>query len=279
MSIRQLLDQYGIVPNKGLGQSFLVAPGILVKIVAAAEISPGQHILEIGPGLGMLTRALAETGARITAVELDERMLPLLEDTLSAFSNIDIVPGDILRLDPGKLMSARTAGEPYQVVANLPYGITSAALRHLLESQPAPTRMVVMVQKEVAQRIVAKPGALSLLAISVQFYGQPRIISYVPAGAFHPRPNVDSAILRIDVRHEPRLSPEESRRFFALARAGFAQKRKQLKNTLTAGMGVASSDVEAAAREAAIDPQRRPQTLSLDEWMALLSAFERRELI
>ena len=279
MSIRQLLDRYGIEPKKGLGQNFLASPGILPKIVAAAELAPGEHVLEVGPGLGMLTRALAEAQANVTAVELDERLLPLLRDTVGGLPNVEIVQGDILQLDPGEFMRARAGAEPYQVVANLPYSITSAALRHLLESQPAPRRMVVMVQKEVAQRIVAQPGAMSLLAVSVQFYGRPRVRSYVPAGAFHPRPNVDSAILRIDVRDRPRLPAEETRRFFALVRAGFAQRRKQLKNTVASSLGLAPSDVEDAALEAGVDPRRRAQTLSLEEWVGLLEAFTSRGML
>ena len=272
LSIRTLLQQYGIAPQKGLGQNFLVAEGVLTKIVAAAEIAPGDAVLEVGPGLGTLTQALADAGARVVAVELDRGLIPLLEDRVGHLAQVEILHGDILQLDVGQLMAARQ-GVPYLVVANLPYTITSAALRHLLESDSPPRRLVVMVQKEVAQRIVAGPGEMSLLALSVQFYGQPGIVAHVPAGSFVPRPKVDSAILRLDLLVEPRLPPQETRRFFALARAGFAQRRKQLKNTLASTLRLESRRVEEILQGCGIDPRRRAQSLSVEEWLVVERAF------
>ena len=268
-SPRQLLLEYGLEPHKGLGQNFLLDRGALSRIVAAADVQPGDRVLEIGPGLGILTRALAEAGASVVAVELDRGLVELLHEQLAGLEQARIVHQDILKADIGQLMG----DAPYKVVANLPYNITSAALRHALEAKPRPSLLVVMVQKEVAQRIVAAPGEMSLLAISVQFYGRPRIVAHVPAGAFYPRPKVDSAILRIETFPALDIPEDAIPRFFALARAGFAQRRKQLRNTLSKGLGLSTDVVEEGLRRCDIDPRRRAETLSLIEWKRLLQAL------
>jgi 16S rRNA (adenine1518-N6/adenine1519-N6)-dimethyltransferase len=269
MSIRQLLEQYGIAPKKGYGQNFLIQPGVLSAIVEAAQLDSTDQVLEVGPGLGVLTKALAKQAGRVVAVELDPKLVTLLrEQVVPKAPNVELLQEDILELDIGRIM---TEGYPacYKVVANLPYNITSAALRHLLESDPPPERLVVMVQKEVAQRIVAEPGEMSILAVSVQFYGKPEIVSYVSAGSFYPRPKVDSAILRIDTLSRPDLTDQEIEQFFRLVRAGFAQRRKQLHNTLAANLSQSSDQVKSLLRNAGIDPRRRAQTLSVREWIQL----------
>lgn len=265
-SARQLLLEYGLEPHKGLGQNFLLDRGALGRIVAAAEIQPGDRVLEIGPGLGVLTRALAEAGASVVAVELDRGLVGLLQDKLADLAQVRIIHQDILKADIGQL----AGGAPYKVVANLPYNITSAALRHALEAAPRPALLVVMVQKEVAQRIVAEPGEMSLLAVSVQLYGRPRIMAHVPAGSFYPRPKVDSSILRIKTFPTLDIPEPDIPRFFALARAGFAQRRKQLRNTLSKGLNLPADAVEEKLRRCDIDPQRRAETLTLPEWKRLL---------
>lgn len=218
-------------------------------------------MLEIGPGLGVLTTHLVEQAGRVTAVELDQRLLPLLQDRFAAQDSVQLIHGDILELDPADLMPG-----PYKVVANLPYYITSAVLRHLLESSRPPTLAVVLVQREVAQRITAEPGSLSLLAVSVQFYARPQIVHRIPAGAFHPRPKVESAVLRLDVRPQPAVKDVSPRAFFRVVKAGFSQKRKQLRNSLSAGLGMDKGRVSERMLTGGIEPRRRAETLTLEEW-------------
>ena len=256
-------------PKKSLGQHFLIDDSILDKIVAAAELGPGDTVLEIGPGLGVLTRALAEHAGRVVAVELDEQMISILKEQVGKRENLEIVRGDILEMEPAELIDG-----PYKVVANLPYYITSAVLRHLLEAEHKPTIMVLMVQREVAQRILAEPGDMSTLAVSVQFYGGPKIVTRVPAGAFWPRPDVDSAVLRIEVYDEPPVTVDDVDWFFTVVRAGFQQRRKQLKNSLAGGLHPTKEEVTAALERAGIDARRRAQTLSLEEWAALARALK-----
>ncbi len=276
-SVRTLLERYHLQPRRDLGQHFLSDPNLLNKIVQAADLSPETTVLEIGPGLGTLTRHLAQVAGRVIAVELDEAMCQVLRQELAELSNVDVVPGDILKIDPADLLTSSTGetrestadASAYTVVANLPYYITSAAIRHLLEAAPPPRRIVLTVQQEVAQRIVAGPGKMSLLAISVQFYGHPRIVARIPAGAFIPPPQVNSAVIRIDVYDTPPVEVPSTRAFFQVARAGFSQKRKQLKNALSGGLGLPGDQATVALNHAKIDPRRRAQTLSLAEWAAL----------
>jgi len=264
-----LLRQYGLRADKRLGQNFLQDPCALEKIVAAAEILPTDHVLEIGPGLGSLTRYLAAAAQSVVAVELDERLFPPLEAVLSPYQNVQLVHGDILDFEPGNLIQ-----QPgYLVVANIPYYITSAVIRHLLESAPKPRRIALTIQKEVAGRICAAPGELSLLALSVQVYGRPSIAAHIPAGAFFPAPQVDSAVARIDIYDAPLIHPSLLGTFFQLIKAGFSQKRKTLRNALSAGLRQPPAGVESLLRAADIDPQRRAETLNLDEWGKLSERF------
>jgi len=279
-----------IPAKKSLGQHFLVDSSHLAQVVSAAELTPADLVLEIGPGRGVLTEELAARAAGVVAVELDDRLIVPLRSQFAAQPHVQIVHGDILALDPlvlikdlnaalptllAPLQLATGGGQvPYKVVANLPYYITSAVLRHLLEASWRPTRIVVLVQLEVAQRICAEPGDLSLLALSVQYYAQAHLLHRVPAQAFRPVPNVDSAVLRLDVRAAPAVAvPAET--FFAVARAGFSQKRKQLRNSLPAGLQRPKTAVLAALEAAHIDPARRAETLTLAEWGELCGTLER----
>lgn len=267
MSARRLLAQYGLRPQKSLGQNFLTDQRTLGKIVAAAQLVPEDVVLEVGPGLGHLTRLLARQAGRVIAVELDSRLMPILREQLSGFDNVELVKGDILKLSLPSLLSPHLSD--YKVVANLPFYITSAVLQHFLEGEPPPVCMVVTVQHEVAQRIIARPGDMNLLAVGVQFYGQPRVVSRIKAGAFYPRPEVDSAVVRIDRHSVSPVGVPDREAFFAIVRAGFAQRRKQLRNSLTAGLRRPQTEIIAALEAAGIDPRRRPQTLSLQEWTAI----------
>jgi 16S rRNA (adenine1518-N6/adenine1519-N6)-dimethyltransferase len=275
-SVMELVRRYQIDPKKSLGQNFLVDATHLERIVAAADLHPSDVVLEIGPGLGTLTRRIAAQAGHVVAVELDDRLIELLRADFAGQPHVEIVHSDILEIDPPALLAAsrNAAVFEYKVIANLPYYITSAALRHVLEASPPPTLAVVMVQKEVAERICAKPGDLSLLAVSVQFYAIPQIAQRVPAGAFYPAPKVDSAVLRLDVRRQPAVTVVSPHRFFQVARAGFGQKRKQLANSLSAGLKLPKAAVQSALEGAAIDPRRRAETLTLDEWGRLCQSLD-----
>jgi 16S rRNA (adenine1518-N6/adenine1519-N6)-dimethyltransferase len=263
-----VLKRHGLRADKSLGQNFLQDESALEKIAAAAEILEDDCVLEIGPGLGSLTRYLAVAARHVTAVELDRDLLIPLQAVLAPHHNVRVVHGDILEQNIAELVDRPN----YIVAANIPYNITSAIIRHLLESDPKPRRVVLTIQKEVAERICAQPGDLSLLALSVQVYGRPRIAAKIPAGAFHPAPKVDSAILRIDIYDQPLIPNELLERFFKLIRAGFGQKRKTLRNSLAAGLHIAPQNAEALLTSANIDPMRRAETLSIEEWKGLCEA-------
>ncbi len=280
VNVHELLRRFDLRPRKGLGQNFLVDEVHLARIVAAAELSSDDIVLEIGPGLGTLTALLAQKAGRVIAVELDERMLPILHETLADYANVQVICGDILALDPGQLVegAASVSDKPvpilaYKVVANLPYYITSAVIRHLLEARVPPDLIVLTVQREVAQRMVAQPPHMSLLAVSVQFYAHVEIVDRIPAGAFYPAPKVDSAVVRLRRRPQPAVPVEDVAFFFRVVRAGFAQRRKQLRNALSAGLGRPSAAVAAALQAAGIDPRRRAETLTLEEWAQLADAL------
>ncbi len=269
VNLPALLRQFGLRPDRRLGQNFLVSPAALQKVINAADLTPDAQVLEIGPGAGSLTMLLAQRARRVVAVELDERLRPLLAAVLQPYANVTLVFGDILKQQPETLMGE----QPYAVVANIPYYITSAVIRHLLEAAVRPTRLVLTVQKEVAQRITAAPPAMSLLALSVQVFGKARIMARLPAGAFYPRPKVDSAVVRVDIAPQPRIPAEQLDDFFRLAKAGFSQRRKTLRNTLAAGLQWQPARAEALLQEAGIDPRRRAETLTLEAWGALTAAY------
>lgn len=274
MNARDVLYTLGIDPKKSLGQNFMVEPAALNRVADAAELRAGDAVLEIGPGLGALTEVLAERARRVVAVEIDRRFIPHLRAEFMSQPGVEIVHGDILDVDLPALMGADATG--YKVVANVPYYITSAILRTLLESDPPPQRIVVTVQREVAERITAGPGEMSLLAVSVQFYGEPRIAARLSAANFYPRPDVDSAVLVITPRAGGLpLPPEEIDDFFRLVKAGFSQARKQIKNSLAAGLHEPSDAVVAWLEAAEIDPRRRAETLALGEWLELYRASRR----
>jgi 16S rRNA (adenine1518-N6/adenine1519-N6)-dimethyltransferase len=261
------LRQFDLRARKGLGQHFLIDGEVLKRITSAAELTPADVIVEVGPGLGVLTRELAQKAGRVIAIELDNKLAVALKQTLAPFNNVTIINDDVLKIEPADLATG------YKVVANLPYYITSPVLRHFLEASAKPKVMILMVQKEVAEAIVAKPGKMSLLSVSVQFYGEPRIISPVPAQCFYPAPKVDSAILRIDPHPQPRVAVDEGG-FFELVRAGFTAPRKQLVNSLAQGLGASKSEVLSWLERADIASQRRAETLTLGEWARLWQVFK-----
>ena len=273
LDVPGLLHRYGLRPDKHLGQNFLIDETALKRVVEEAEVVPQDTVLEIGPGLGSLTRYLAIQARQVVAVELDADLLAPLRLVLAPYSNVSIVEGDILALDP-----ARLSLEPgYLVVANIPYYITSALIRHLLEARLMPRRLVLTVQREVANRICAQPGDLSLLALSVQVYGQPKIVAQIPSGAFYPVPKIDSTVVRVDIYPQPAVQAEQLKTFFRLAKAGFSQKRKTLRNALSAGLAWPAIQAEDLLSKAGVDPKRRAETLSIQEWATLTEVFSQRQ--
>ncbi len=269
LNIPSLLQRYELRPSKGLGQNFLQDDRALQRIVELAELDRNDDVLEIGPGLGSLTRYLALAARAVTAVELDAKLFPALQEVLAPFPNVRLVRGDILEL---RLADLLPAGD-FCVVANIPFYITSAVFRHLLDGgHPRPRRLVLTVQREVAERICALPGKMSLLALSVQIYGQPEIAARIPAGAFYPPPKVDSAVVRVDVFPSPLIPLSGLERFFQLAKAGFSQRRKTLRNSLAGGLRMEPAEAEALLTAAGIDPRRRAETLTLQEWGRLTEA-------
>lgn len=292
-SLSALLKKYNLYPRKGLGQNFLVDPHHLAKIVDIAELTPHDTVLEIGPGPGTLTRLLVQAAGQVIAVEVDPGMVNLLKHELPV-PNLSLIQADILQTQlsiineqyhKGTMLTIINEPLPipqgynvtnyqlptlsYKVVANLPYYITSAVLRHVLAATPRPQRVVVTVQKEVAQRMVAQPGQMSLLAVSVQLYGQAKLVHHIPAGAFYPAPKVDSAVVRLDTYPDLAVAVANVDHFFQVVKAGFGQKRKQLKNSLVAGLHKSAGEVGQALQQAHIDPTRRAETLSLTEWATL----------
>ena len=269
-----ILQRHGLRPKKKLGQNFLQDPNILDKIVRIAEVGQEDTVLEIGPGLGSLTRHLAASAKEVVAVEIDSWIIPALKDSLSDYPNATVIKGDMLKVSPSEIINA----PEYLVVANIPYYITSALLRHLLENNPRPRRLVLTIQKEVAKRICTPDGKkMSLLALSIQVYGKPEIAGHIPAGAFYPPPKVDSAVIRIDLYEEPRIPVSLLDNFFQLAKAGFRQKRKTLRNALAGGLGISTTETETLLTSAEIDPGRRAETLNLAEWGKLSEEWGKRK--
>lgn len=264
-------------PRKRLGQHFLRDSSVLEHIVSAAEISPADTVIEVGPGLGILTEALAGQGARVIAVELDPRLVAPLKKRLAPYARVTIVQEDILKVSPGQLLedhlpaSERTSD--YKVVANLPYYITSPALSHFLEAQHKPARMVVMVQKEVGETIVANPGKMRLLSVRAQFHSRPSVVCYVPAAAFHPAPRVESVVLRLDVYTQPPIDVSDVDGFFDVVMHGFSAPRKQLRNAMAHSLDMSTDDVSLLLEKAGIEGRRRAETLSLEEWKGVWEAF------
>ena len=264
-----LLDRLGVRPSKGLGQHFLFERGIVQRLARQAGIGPEDRVLEVGPGLGILTSELLRRARAVTAVELDRRLADHLRQTFGDDPRLHLVEGNALDLATDDLIPP---GEPFVVAANLPYAVGSAVLRHLLEQRHRPRRLTVMLQKEVADRLVAEPPAMSVLGVAAQFYASTRLAFAVPPSVFIPPPSVESAVVILDVHPEPPLPDEEHARFFRVVNAGFRQKRKQVANSLAAELSLSKETVTDWLHGAGIDPMRRPQTLSVTEWVALTRA-------
>jgi len=277
--VKGLLRQFDLKTKKRLGQHFLVDESVLEQIVSAAGLAPEDVVIEVGPGLGLLTRELAKRAGRVIAVELDAQLVPVLKKTLSPFGNVFIVYADILKVPPLELIKRYSAGSTrYKLVANLPYYITSPVLRHFLESSFKPQLMVVMVQKEVGETIVASSGKMSLLSISVQLYAKPVVVTFAPANSFYPKPKVDSMVLRLDLLPEPAVAVSDVAGFFDVVRGGFSSPRKQLRNSLAQGLQLMPAQAALLLEKAGIEPQRRAETLGLEEWARIWEAWNSEQM-
>lgn len=271
--IESLLQQKKAKPIKRLGQNFLISKNALGKIIQAADVKKTDAILEIGAGIGILTQELAAKAKKVIAVEKDEKLIAVLKETLQGFDNIEIVHGDALKIDFSTLYFPLST---FKVVSNIPYYITSPLIKKFLEAENSPKQIILMVQKEVAQRICAKPPKMNLLAVAVQFYSQPKIISYVAKENFWPQPKVDSAIINLKVGSGGKKAGKEKRereinkeKFFKVVKAGFSHPRKQLTNNLSVGLKKDKSEIENWLIKNNINPQARAQHLFLDDWLNL----------
>lgn len=273
LNIGERLRQAGIKPNKTLGQNFLINPGIYQKILAALQIMPGDTIVEVGPGLGMLTHHLARAGGGIIGIEKDRVLAEYLKKEFPVNSRVEIINKDILKFNPENY---KLAAGKYKLAGNIPYYLTSRLLRTVLTDWPRPERIVLMLQKEVAQRICAKPPDMSLLAVSVQFYSKPEIVARVSKGSFYPMPKVDSAIIRLTPHPDHGLSSMDHGQFFRVVKAGFAGKRKQLANNLASAFRIPKAEMEKTLLAAGIAPTRRAETITIKEWQTITNALSSR---
>lgn len=276
---KDVLNRYGITAKKSLGQNFLIDLNILNNIVAAAELDKSKGALEIGPGIGALTQQLAKRAGRVVAVELDQRMLPVLDETLSAYDNASVVHGDILKVDLEKLFQRYFKDvNGVSVVANLPYYVTTPIVMKLLEEHAPLENIVVMIQKEVADRMAAKPGSKDYgsMSIAVQYYCEPQVVAIVPRTVFIPQPNVDSAVIRLKLREAPPVRVSDEKLYFQVVQASFAQRRKTIFNNLLTRFFAKETRhlLEQALEKAGIDPVRRGETLSLEEFACLTEALQ-----
>ncbi|RKO67937.1 16S rRNA (adenine(1518)-N(6)/adenine(1519)-N(6))-dimethyltransferase RsmA [Desulfofundulus salinus] len=279
--IRAILEKHNIRLRKSLGQNFLMDGNIVRKIVTASRVAPGDVVVEIGPGAGTLTAALAGTCAHVVAVELDKRLLPVLEEVLGGLQNVTVVSKDALEVDFDQLVARATGATTYKVVANLPYYITTPLIMHLLRGQSGVTEMVLMIQLEVADRLVARPGSkdYGAFTVTVQYYCRPEILFRVPRTVFFPQPEVDSAVVRLAKRQEPEVAVDDEDLFFTLVRGAFGQRRKTLANALAGAKifpGWTRAIWEEVLKRAGIDPRCRGETLGLAEFAALARACRQR---
>jgi 16S rRNA (adenine1518-N6/adenine1519-N6)-dimethyltransferase len=275
---KDLMQRYGFTLKKSLGQNFLIDQNVLNRIVSAAELDGTKGALEIGPGIGALTQQLAKLAAKVVAVEIDQRLLPMLEETLSPYPHAEVVHADVLKVDLQALFAERFQGlSKVSVVANLPYYVTTPILMKLLEERLPLENIVVMIQKEVAERMAAKPGGKEYgsLSIAVQYYCEPELVTIVPQTVFIPQPNVDSAVIKLKLRDKPAVQVEDEAFFFDVVQASFTQRRKTIYNNLSAKYFTKETkpELERLLHEAGIEPSRRGETLSMAEYAVLTAAL------
>lgn len=280
---KSLIKKHEFRFRKKFGQNFLTDQGIVNKIVGSAELEQGEIVVEIGPGIGTLTQVLAETGAEVIAIEIDPQLIPILDETMEQYPNVTIKQGDIMAINLDEIVEGFCGekGIPsnkYKVVANLPYYITTPIVMNLLEKCKKVSSIVVMVQKEVAERMIAPPGGkdYGALSVAVQYYTQSKIVCKVPKTVFIPQPEVESAVIKLKVHDEPILQLINPKVFFQVVKASFGQRRKTLLNALSSGFPLTKEEINQVLLENGIDPQRRGETLSLEEFAKLANSFASR---
>lgn len=266
--VKEIIEKHGFKFSKSLGQNFLIDGNIIDRIIERADIKERDGIIEIGPGIGTLTQKLCEKAGRVVAIELDDNLLPILEETLGAYNNVEVIHGDVLKVDLKQIIEEKLALEKVKVVANLPYYITTPIIMKLLEENLSIDKIVVMVQKEVAFRMKAAPGSkdYGALSVAVQYYSKPEIIVDVPKNVFMPRPNVDSAVIMLDVYKEPVIKVKDEKMFFNVVKAAFGKRRKTLLNALSSSIDLKKERIEEILKECGVDPMRRGETLTIREF-------------
>lgn len=275
-TIKYIMEKYGFKFSKSLGQNFLIDERVIEEIMEGAEIGPEDYVLEVGPGIGVMTQAMAERAKKVVSVEIDSSLLPVLDETLAPHDNIVIIHDDILKVDLRALIDREFDGQKPKVVANLPYYVTTPIIMMFLEEGIPVTDIVVMVQKEVADRIVSEPDSkiYGALSVAVQFYAEPKVIVKAPKGLFMPQPKVDSVVVRMKLRETPKVDVKDRKLFFRVVKAAFGMRRKTLLNALSAGLNVSKEMVTEVMEGCDIDPKRRGETLSIEEFGQLADAFE-----
>ena len=274
-TIREILSRHGFTFSKALGQNFLINPSVCPRMAQESGAGPGVGVIEIGPGIGVLTNELCQLAGKVVAIELDKRLLPVLGETLAEYDNVKIVNGDVLKLDLNRLIAEEFPGMEVVVCANLPYYITSPVIMKLLEDRLPVTAITVMVQKEAAQRICAAVGSREsgAVTVSVNYYAEPKLMFTVSAGSFMPAPKVDSAVIRLDIRKNPPVEVDEAA-FFRVVKAAFSQRRKVISNSLSAGLGLAKAAVSKMLENAGVAPNARAEQLSLDGFAAIANQLD-----
>ena len=275
-TIKYIMDKYGFRFSKSLGQNFLIDESIVEQIIDGAEIGPDDVVLEVGPGIGVMTQAMARRAKKVVAIEIDDSLLPVLRETLAEEDNVEVVSGDVLKVDLQKIIDEKLDGQAPKVVANLPYYVTTPIIMRFLEEQIPVTDIVVMVQKEVADRMVADPGGkiYGALSVVVQYYAEPSKVVKVPRSVFMPQPNVESSVVRLEKRPEPPVDLKAPDLFFKTIRSAFMKRRKTLLNALSSGeLAVSKEQAKAVLDACGIDPKRRGETLDMNEFAALANGF------
>lgn len=275
---KETVSNYGFKFSKSLGQNFLIDENILNKIIDGAEVSSEDVVFEIGPGIGTLTQALADKAKRVVAVEIDKTLLPILADTLRDFNNVEVIHNDVLKLDLQKLVKEKSPNKSIKVIANLPYYVTTPIVMKFLEEKVSLENMVVMVQKEVADRMRAKPGTKDYgsLSVAVQYYCEPKIITKVPRSVFIPQPNVESTVIKLEILKAPRVKVDNEKLMFGIVRAAFGKRRKTILNALaSSNLGFDKEMVRTVLNESGIKAERRGETLDIEEYAALAQIFNK----
>lgn len=266
-NLLSLLEKYKIRPKKSFGQNFLIDPHALQKIVQTAQIDKNDWVIEVGPGLGVLTRELLKKAKKVTSIELDKKLIQILENEMKEFKNFELINMDALKFTP-------RPGKRYKVVANIPYNITSPLISQFLELQNRPTKMLLLIQKEVAEKICAKEGNLNVLAIHVQIFCSPKIVGKVGKNSFFPEPKICSAILEVEMLDKPLIDRKDYKKFLKIVHAGFAHKRKTILNSLSRNLKIKKDEIEKILIKLNIDIKARPQSLSIENWKDLMVTIQ-----